>query len=144
MTRSIVRWLDTAPRWGGWYALLLAILLLVPEAYGEHGRRAAGWLAVPPHPLAPGTVRDALLNVAIFVPVGLWLAAGAGRLAAAAGRLTSALAVGAAFSVLMESLQYVLGWRHSSLMDVAANTAGVALGALLALAVARARPSLPR
>jgi glycopeptide antibiotics resistance protein len=94
---------------------------------------------VPRHPLSPGAVRDVLLNIAIFLPAGAWLAGGRRQLRGPA-RAALALVLGAGFSVLLESLQYLLGWRHSSLMDVGANATGVLLGAMLAVALA-GRPS---
>ena len=68
---------------------------------------------------------DVLLNVLLFIPLGVGLAlAGASVRRAALG--------GLALSLIVESVQYaVLAGRAPSLSDLLTNTAGTAVGALL-------------
>jgi VanZ family protein len=78
-------------------------------------------------------VGDAILNAAAFVPVG-WLLARAGR--ALGAPASTGVAVAAALCGLLslgvETLQFFLPFRYSSLVDVLTNTSGAALGAAVA------------
>jgi VanZ family protein len=78
---------------------------------------------------------DILANVVAYVPFGAMLAyAAAGTADSGWSRaLVAALVVGAALSLGLELTQACLPGRTSSWADVAANLAGVAVGALLAL-----------
>jgi len=78
-------------------------------------------------------VADAILNVAAFVPLG-WLLAQGIRDVAASPRARRLAVVGfcAVMSFGVETLQYFLPSRYSSLLDVLANSAGALIGALLA------------
>jgi glycopeptide antibiotics resistance protein len=77
-------------------------------------------------------VRDIALNVAIFVPLGFALhRALRGARVGPAVRLGTAVLVPLVFSLGIESLQYVLAWRVSSLLDVACNGIGALLGVCL-------------
>jgi VanZ family protein len=78
-------------------------------------------------------VADAILNVAAFVPLG-WLLAQGIRDVAASPRARRLAVVGfcAVVSLGVETLQYFLPSRYSSLVDVLANSAGALVGALLA------------
>jgi hypothetical protein len=66
---------------------------------------------------------DALLNIALFAPLGWWVARGRG--------LTAAVLAGAALSLGVEGLQGGIAGRFSTLGDVVFNTTGAALGAWL-------------
>jgi glycopeptide antibiotics resistance protein len=77
-------------------------------------------------------VRDALLNVAAFVPLGWLLMRGIRDLAAStAVRLLIVVAFCAALSLTMETLQFFVPSRYSSLIDVLANTTGAVVGAVV-------------
>jgi len=74
-------------------------------------------------------LRDIALNVAIFVPLGFALhRALRGVRVGRALRLGTAVLVPLVFSLGIESLQYLLAWRVSSLLDVACNGTGALLG----------------
>ena len=80
----------------------------------------------------PGAVRDAVLNVFVFLPLGILLAT-------LGWRLIASLGVGFAVSLTIEITQYLtnLG-RTADVNDVITNAAGAVLGWLLATVVARA------
>ena len=74
-------------------------------------------------------VADGILNVAIFVPFGWALHRTIRAAVPTAALLTVALA-SAGLSVSLETVQYFLSYRFSSLLDVVTNTAGGIAGAL--------------
>ena len=81
----------------------------------------------------PGAVVDAVLNVGVFVPLGLLLAA-------AAIRFPVALLVGLLLSVMIELSQFVVQvGRTSDVNDLITNTTGTALGWALGAAVVHIR-----
>jgi hypothetical protein len=79
--------------------------------------------------------RDALRNVAAFVPLGLFAVIAARRRGWAAGRsaLVGAVVLGAATSLGIELVQVELPARVSSATDLVANVLGTSLGAWLGL-----------
>jgi VanZ family protein len=79
---------------------------------------------------------DALLNVLAYVPFGFFVALLA-RGASPARRMGSCLAIGAAMSFAMESLQMYIPPRIASPFDLATNTTGALLGGIIATAIAR-------
>lgn len=104
-----------------------------------------------PRDIDPRLAVDALLNMLIYVPLG-WLGylslAGVPR----AIRLAVAIGFGCALSFTVELAQFYLAGRVTSLLDVASNTCGTAMGvfgaqvldALLARVLARWREPLAR
>ena len=68
-------------------------------------------------------VADALLNVALYVPVGI-------AMGMAGVRLTTALLLGALLSSSLELLQLVIPGRDASVGDVITNALGAGLGAV--------------
>ena len=68
------------------------------------------------------------LNVVLFVPLSLL-----GWFVLRHARVVFWVVVGAALSVLIELVQLAIPGRFSTLQDIAANTAGATIGALLAL-----------
>ena len=116
--------------------LAIARLTLAPQASGA-GRAGVPWWCLLCADLA---ALGALLNVVLFVPLGLGL-----RLTGMPTRLAGL--AGACTSLLVELLQYrVLQGRDASLDDLVANTLGALLGALAvsvtphAMRTLRARP----
>ena len=101
------------------------------------------WL--PPPPQTPfflfgaGSARwiryDALLNVLAYVPFGFFVAL-LRRGATPGRRIGHSLAIGAAMSFAMESLQMYIPPRVASPFDLAANVVGALLGGVLATALA--------
>lgn len=88
-------------------------------------------------PFAHYEVADALMNVLVFVPVGVLVA-----LLAARARWWTALVVSAVFSLAIEVTQYVtarlLGGGHvADVNDLLSNVAGGVLGFLVLAALAR-------
>jgi len=79
---------------------------------------------------------DALLNALAYLPFGFFVALLA-RGASPMRRIASGVIVGAAMSFAMESLQMYVPPRVASAYDLATNTAGALLGAVLATIVAR-------
>ncbi len=79
------------------------------------------------------TREDLITNVAMYVPLGLLLVlCGTGGRTA---RAALAVFVGAAVSLLAETLQSGIAARVASWMDVALNSGGTAIGVVLAVGV---------
>jgi len=76
-------------------------------------------------------VRDVAVNIVIFVPLG-WLLTQATTRTPLSAAWTIGVAVGitAVLSLSVETIQYFIATRYSSILDVLANTAGAALGAV--------------
>jgi glycopeptide antibiotics resistance protein len=110
-------------------ALLPPLLAPIRRLHGHSRAYLREFAGVP----AGVLLRDAAVNVALFVPLG-WLLARAARsqnVTPLAGIVVAA-AVGAAFSLGVETIQFFIATRYSSVLDVLANTAGTVLGAVLA------------
>jgi VanZ family protein len=112
------------------YAVLLTALLVMPMS-GTHIRR--GYLREfalrsPRHVIA-----DVVTNVALFVPLGLTVHRMFRRLRLFQD-MTMTIAVVvivALYSLVIETVQYFLPTRYSSMVDVFADTVGASLGAWL-------------
>jgi VanZ family protein len=109
------------------YATLLIVLLVMPTGL-RHQRR--GYLQEYDLRLTRRLVTDVVLNFALFVPLGWGLA----RTARARGLRPAAVVVAGGattlvFSLAMETVQWFLPLRYSSIVDVAANGAGGLAGA---------------
>ena len=123
--RPSSRWLIAV----GLYLLVLLPALLLPfpsthphpRAYLMEYRASRPWLSL-----------DVALNVAIFVPLG-WLLARVGhsRGLSRPGVIVLAAVGCGALSLSAETVQFFLPSRHSSVIDVVANTAGAVLGAVV-------------
>lgn len=101
------------------------------------------WLPPPPGtpfflfaPPARWMRGDIMLNVVAYVPFGLFVAL-LHRGVSPTRRIVSALAIGAAMSFAMESLQMYVPPRIASAYDLVTNSIGALAGALLATAMAR-------
>jgi len=75
---------------------------------------------------------DVAINVVAYAPFGFLLAL-IGDWRRAAARFALAAGVGAALSLVMESIQTFLPTRDASVVDLASNALGASLGGLLAL-----------
>ena len=110
-----------------YFAVLLLSLLAPGEAVQWHRPAFLGF--------GHFSARDALINVAAFVPLGLSLAPLAvklGRLRAPYAPVAAVAAIGFLFSLAVESAQYWwIAGRYSSASDLVANTLGVAAGGAL-------------
>jgi len=120
------------------YAIVVIVVLVLP-ASKPHPRGA--FLAEYYLTLSRRAIFDIVSNVLLFVPLG-WGLHRIGRLLRV-NPSALGIAVGAVtglFSLTMESVQYfVLTYRYSSIVDVAANTAGALIGALAERVVANGR-----
>lgn len=104
----------------------------------------APWIAPPPGapfflfaPWPPRWTRfDVIANVITYIPFGFFIAL-IPRRRPPLGRLSVAIAGGAALSFAMETLQMFVPPRDASVIDLVANTAGAAAGGALAAAFAR-------
>jgi VanZ family protein len=121
----------TASRYRG--SLLVWLLLLCyASLYPFLSMRLPGWDAVAGFFMAPRYIirSDIAFNIAAYVPLGmlatLYFRQGEGRHAVA-----KAIALGAGFSLAMEALQLFVPHRVASPLDLAANTGGALLGALV-------------
>jgi glycopeptide antibiotics resistance protein len=111
------------------YSLLLVMLLTAPLGPAH---RHDGYLTEMPSDAAH-VAFDALLNVAVFCPLGWGLRAlVAGRWTGAAWAVLGVTVIGGLLSVGMETIQYFLPQRYSAATDVLFNTVGTAIGALAA------------
>lgn len=78
-------------------------------------------------------VADVILNVGAFAPLGWLLARGmAGGATSVAARVLIVGALCGGLSLGIETLQFFLTSRYSSLIDVVTNTLGAVAGAVLA------------
>ncbi|MEP7181339.1 MAG: VanZ family protein [Betaproteobacteria bacterium] len=108
----------------------------------------APWIAPAPGTpfflLAPTLPRwtrfDVAANAAAYLPLGFFVAL-VPRRRPPLGRLSVAIAAGAAMSFAMETLQMFLPPRDASVIDLAANVAGAAAGGAIAIAFARSVPA---
>lgn len=111
------------------YMVALVAILVAPTG-APHASR--GYLS--DYQLTPGrrVVADITVNVALFVPLGWGLHRAGRRRGRPRRRLMLAVGIAAVtFSLLMETLQFWLPGRYSSIVDVAMNGAGALLGAWL-------------
>ena len=130
-----MRPVDRVP-WLGIYLALLTIALLMPADREWHAHREPVWLSAG-WDLPLGVIaQDAAVNVVAFLPFGVLLHLRSPRSQhPTRGLLTLALAA-ASFALAMETGQYLLGWRESSILDVLSDTTGATAGwALAALTV---------
>ena len=119
----------------GFLLLLYAVLLIYgswyPFAWGEPSAPPLTFLHTLPTYLDKG---DVIQNVLVYMPFGLLVVACCSRrLPFAAGVLLAAI-TGTALSLGIETVQQYLPSRVPSLIDVAMNFGGSAIGGLLAAA----------
>lgn len=123
---------------GLYLVVLLPFLVLDYERRRGHPRSYL--LEFRYTPLA-GLIKDGLLNMAAFVPSG-WLLYGAIRdvKLSTGARVCVVGAFSAVFSLAMETVQFFMPSRYSSVIDVLTDTAGAVLGALIAAAWCADKP----
>lgn len=129
----------------GWF-LLGAALSLCLIACLTLWRRESGEGTLSLHPFEifreaqefPELYRSIMLNVALFVPLGMTLPGALGNKIPLGVRIALTVFFGAAVSCLVEFLQYRLRFGKAEIDDVICNTVGVFLGTL-PFAVARIR-----
>jgi len=90
-----------------------------------------------------GSLRDILLNLIIYIPVGFFYVLDERQQSAAWKRCLKATLAGAALSLCMETLQYWVEFRSPSLLDLLTNTISAAAGAVVGVIFGRrAHPKL--
>ena len=121
------------------YLVLLAFVVFLPAREAGRVTGIVGWLAealatlgVPRDSAA--VVLEFLANVVLFAPLGVLLV-----LAFPGVRWWAVVLAGFLLSVGIELVQLAIPSRVSSVSDVVANTAGTALGLLLAWSRRRGR-----
>jgi hypothetical protein len=111
------------PRWvsGGVWLIAVALLTLIPNQFEADRIARLTWSCLF---CGDRGVSDAILNVCLFVPLGLVLQS-------RRRPVVMALLVGLGISILIESAQLILPGRHSSLADLVWNATGAGVGAAL-------------
>lgn len=110
----------------GYLAVVVAVITLAPFRFARPEHLEATLLVTD-----GGWATDVVLNVVLFVPLGLLWQRMTGMRAAAA------LCVGLLAGTMIEAAQLFLAPRYTTLSDLVANGVGAWLGAVLSLAVAR-------
>lgn len=115
------------------YLVALAFIVFLPAREAGPVTGIVGWAAdlvaawgIPREPAA--VVFEFLANVVLFVPFGLLLSAAAPRWSP-----WVVIGVGCLVSIVIELVQLGLPSRVPAVSDVIANTAGVAVGRIIAL-----------
>ncbi len=125
----------------GWVAVIVGAVLygsLIPFEIDRAALAAPGGIGFPTLAWSFTTVSDVITNWVVYVPVGLAAAlCGPARRRGSATLLAISLLVGAALSILVESIQTVIVERVASWPDVGCNCAGALTGGLAALGVRR-------
>ena len=106
--------------WGSWFPFVFRPLPLSVAVEWL-------WWSVRPAQLS---LSDALSNLLLFVPIGVFAASVIGR----SGRLRDSMwviALGVALSIVLEIGQLLVPWRIPSVLDVAFETAGLVMGVIM-------------
>jgi VanZ family protein len=137
-SRPLVTSADRArrPSWhlpaGVAYLALVAVLLVMPLDQRGPSPGQARFLWSAPPSISLTALRNALLNVALFVPAGfVFHAALREREVGSAGAAALVVLGAAGVSLAAESAQYFIPSRYSSIVDVVMNTGGAGLGVAL-------------
>ena len=126
--KAAVPWLVAAMLYIG---LLLPLLLMPIPRLHAHPRAYLREFPVEIRALA----KDVVLNVLVFVPLGWLLTQALGRRPIPAPWVIGIVTCFAAIlSLTVETTQYFIPSRYSSIVDVLANTAGAFFGAVVGLA----------
>jgi glycopeptide antibiotics resistance protein len=106
--------------WGSWFPFAFRPMPLPV---------AAEWLWSSAT-LAQLSVTDAVSNLLLFVPIGIFAAPVIGRRGRARDS-AGIIALGLALSIVLEIGQLLVPWRIPSVLDVACETAGMAVGVIV-------------
>ena len=114
---------------------LIAYGSLYPWHFAFSGGIRPFWLLLHnwPNRLDLWTIRDTILNILLYLPVGLATMTLLLRSRSRVFAFTATVLIGASFSASMEFLQAYLPGRTCSLADLLTNTLGTACGAYLAV-----------
>jgi VanZ family protein len=118
------------------YGLLIVYGSLFPLANWQSPAEARLAFLLPPYE-GRLILTDILLNILVYMPLGLLLALRLRPLLGFAPAVLAATLLGGLLSLAMEMLQMSLPGRVSSVMDLATNVGGALLGALLAAFLGR-------
>ena len=117
----------------GSFALVFVILgSLTPFTLDTTEMRRMGWSAIGRLGWPHSDARDVVINLGVYIPVGLtlWMLF-AGRVSRTAA-LPAAILTGMILSFSLETLQQFVATRYPSWIDVMVNTAGTTTGAAIA------------
>ncbi|MGB2984945.1 MAG: VanZ family protein [Phycisphaerae bacterium] len=120
--------------WGWPLGLIVAVLYgsLLPFEIDWAVFQQSNGLGLLRLGLAEATLEDIVTNILVYVPVGLALTlCGRGGSLTRLARVPFAVIIGAAVSLCAETLQAGIAIRVASWTDVALNTTGIAIGAIL-------------
>lgn len=125
--------LDTSGRRLGWLLLgylgaVVGLIVLAPFQLDPGRLVGATWM-----PLADASLRDVVLNVVLFLPLGFLHE----RLNGGRWRPVAVLVAAVVVSSAIEVTQLMIPGRYSSVLDIAANGVGGWLGAVASVAVRR-------
>ncbi|MCP5327049.1 MAG: VanZ family protein [Sinobacteraceae bacterium] len=131
-SRRIQAWLLAA------WVLLVLSASLYPFNFDPERFAAAAADGFPGlHAWHSPSQRDLIVNLLVYIPIGLLLPLVLGPRRPAALRWLAAVAAGALLSITVEVLQHAIRARVPSLADWVLNVASAAAGAILALLFAR-------
>jgi VanZ family protein len=118
------------------YVVLVIVALVLPIS-APHVHH--GYLREYRLPLGRRLIADVAVNIAIFAPIGWGLHRSARRRSwlPPSTRVLAVAVMAGLFSLAMETVQYWLPGRYSSIVDVALNTVGALLGAWAEACVSR-------
>lgn len=83
--------------------------------------------------MAPAPLQDIVINLLMYIPVGILLMVIARKRASLQGAIFRAILLGTGISVGVEFVQYFITDRVSSALDVALNFGGTSIGVLVAV-----------
>lgn len=104
----------------GWLGLVVAAIVLAPFTFSLQLLQSATW-----EPLAATELRDVVLNIVLFLPLGFLLE----RVLGGRWRVITIAVVGLGVSLAIETAQLMLPGRYSAVTDIVANGLGMGLGA---------------
>ncbi len=110
----------------GYLAVVIGMITLAPFRFAVPDTFRVMWVVVD-----GGWAADVVLNVVLFVPLGLAWHRTTGR------SIVVVVALASLLSTVIESAQLFLAPRYSAISDIVANATGAALGACVSVLVSR-------
>lgn len=110
----------------GYLAVVVAVITLAPFQFAVPAHFTAAWIVTD-----GGWATDVVLNVVLFVPLGVLWHRSRG------GSVSEALRFGLLLGTSIEAAQLFLAPRYTTLSDLLANGSGAAVGAAISIALSR-------